>query len=61
MAGYVIGSKKHYEFLKGRLIDISDKLKTAKKYNLGDKSKLFIEEVNVMDQMLKYFPDGQPK
>lgn len=61
MVGYVKGSKAHYKFLKGRLIDISDKLKTAKKYNLGDKSKLFIEEVNVMDQMMRYFPNGQPK
>ena len=61
MAGYVIGSKAHYEFLKGRLIEVSDKLKTAKKYNLGDKSKLFREEVDIMDQMLKYFPNGLSK
>ena len=61
MAGYVIGSKAHYEFLKGQLIEISDKLKTAKKYNLGDKSKLFREEVDVMNQMLKYFPNGLSK
>lgn len=61
MAGYVIGSKKHYEFLKGRLIEVSDKLKTAKKYDLLDKSKLFHEEVDIMDQMLKYFPNGLTK
>lgn len=61
MAGYVKGSIAHYRFLKGRLIEVSDKLKTAKKYNLGDKSKLFIEEVNLMDQLMKYFPHGQPK
>ena len=61
MVGYVKGSNTHYKFLKGRLIEVSDKLKTAKKYNLGDKSKLFIEEVKLMDQMMKYFPNGQPK
>lgn len=61
MAGYVIGSNAHYKFLKGRLIEVSEKLKSAKKYNLGDKSKLFIEEVNLMDQLMKYFPNGQPK
>lgn len=61
MAGYVIGSKAHYKFLKGRLIEVSDKLKACKKYNLGDKSKLFREEVDIMDQMMKYFPNGQPK
>lgn len=61
MAGYVIGSKAHYRFLKSRLIEISEKLKTAKNYNLECKSKLFLEEVDVMDQLMKYFPNGQPK
>lgn len=61
MVGFVIGSKAHYEFLKGRLIEISNKLKTAKKLNLSEKSELFFEELDIMDQILEYFPNGEPE
>lgn len=60
MAGYVIGSKAHYAFLKERLIDISTILGS---FDLSDKEKkeLFVKQVEFMNHMEKYFPNGQPK
>ena len=60
MAGYVIGSKAHYEFLKEKLIDISTILSA---FNLSEEEKkgLFVKQVEFMNQMEKYFPNGQPK
>ena len=40
MAGYVIGSKAHYEFLKEKLIDISTILKSFE-LNGEEKKGLF--------------------
>jgi len=60
MAGYVIGSKAHYDFLKEKLIDISTILGTFK-LNEEEKKSLFIKQVEFMNQMEKYFPDGQPE
>lgn len=60
MAGYVIGSKAHYDFLKEKLIDIGAILGA---FNLSEEEKkeLFVKQVQFMDQMEKYFPNGQPK
>ena len=60
MAGYVIGSKAHYEFLKEKLIDIGTIL-TA--FNLSEEEKkgLFVKQVEFMNHIEKYFPNGQPK
>lgn len=60
MAGYVIGSKAHYEFLKEKLIDVSTILQS---FNLSDKEKkeLFVKQVDFMNQIEKYFPNGQPE
>ena len=60
MAGYVIGSKAHYEFLKEKLIDISTILGT---FDLSEKEKkeLFVKQVEFMNHIEKYFPNGQPK
>ena len=60
MAGYVIGSKAHYDFLKEKLIGISTILGTFK-LNEEEKKNLFIKQVEFMNQMEKYFPNGQPK
>ena len=60
MAGYVIGSKAHYEFLKEKLIDISTILKSFE-LNGEEKKELFVKQVQFMNQMEKYFPNGQPK
>lgn len=60
MAGYVIGSKAHYEFLKEKLIDISTILRSFE-LNDDEKTELFAKQVNFMNQMEKYFPNGQPK
>ena len=40
MAGYVIGSKAHYEFLKEKLIDISTILRSFE-LNDDEKTELF--------------------
>lgn len=60
MAGYVIGSKAHYKFLKEKLIDIGTILVA---FNLSEEEKkgLFVKQVEFMNQMEKYFPNGQPK
>lgn len=60
MAGYVVGSKAHYDFLKEKLIDIGAILRA---FNLSEEEKkaLFAKQVQFMDQMEKYFPNGQPK
>ena len=60
MAGYVIGSKAHYEFLKEKLIDISTIPKSFE-LNEEEKKELFVKQVQFMNQMEKYFPNGQPK
>ena len=60
MAGYVIGSKAHYEFLKEKLIDISTILKSFE-LNEEEKKGLFVKQVQFMNQMEKYFSNGQPK
>lgn len=60
MAGYVIGSKAHYEFLKGKLIDISTILGSFK-LSEEEKKDLFVKQVEFMNHMEKYFPNGQPK
>ena len=58
MAGYVIGSKAHYKFLKEKLIDISVILKS---FDLSreEKNELFVKQVDFMNQLEKYFPDGE--
>ena len=60
MAGYVVGSKAHYEFLKEKLIDISTILAA---FNLSEEEKkeLFVKQVQFMNHMEKYFPNGEPK
>ena len=60
MAGYVIGSKAHYEFLKEKLIDISVIFKS---FELNDEEKkgLYNKQVEFMNQMEKYFPNGEPE
>lgn len=60
MAGYVIGSKAHYEFLKEKLIDISTILRSFE-LNDDEKTELFANQMNFMNQMEKYFHNGQPK
>lgn len=60
MAGYVIGSKAHYKFLKEKLIDISTILKSFE-LNEEEKKELFVKQAQFMNQMEEYFPDGQPK
>lgn len=60
MAGYVIGSKAHYEFLKEKLIDISTILGSFK-LSEEEKKDLFVKQVEFMNHMEKYFPNGQPK
>ena len=60
MAGYVIGSKAHHDFLRENLINISTILKS---FELDEKEKkeLFVKQATFMNQMEKYFPNGQPK
>lgn len=60
MAGYVKGSKAHYEFLKEKLIDISTFLAA---FNLSEEERkdLFIKQTQFMNQMEEYFPNGEPK
>ena len=60
MAGYVIGSKAHYEFLKEKLIDVSTILAS---FNLNDEERkeLYTKQVQFMDHLEKYFPNGQPE
>jgi len=60
MAGYVKGSKAHYEFLKEKLLDISTILGTFK-LNEDEKKELFVKQVQFMNQLEKYFPNGEPK
>lgn len=60
MAGYAIGSKAHYEFLKEKLIGISTILRSFE-LNDDEKTEMFAKQVNFMNQMEKYFPNGQPK
>ena len=60
MAGYVIGSKAHYEFLKEKLIDISTILQSFE-LNEEEKKELFVKQVQFMNHMEKYFPNVQPK
>lgn len=60
MAGYVIGSKAHYEFLKEKLIDISTILGSFE-LSEEEKKELFVKQVEFMNHMEKYFPNGQPK
>lgn len=60
MAGYVIGSKAHYWFLKEKLIDIGTILKSFE-LNEEEKKALFIKQVQFMNQMEKDFPNGEPK
>lgn len=60
MAGYVIGSKSHYEFLKEKLIDISTILESFE-LSEDEKKELFVKQVEFMNQLEKYFPNGQPK
>lgn len=60
MAGYIIGSKSHYEFLKEKLIDISTILESFE-LSEDEKKELFVKQVEFMNQLEKYFPNGQPK
>ena len=60
MAGYVIGSKAHYKFLKEKLIDISTILGSFE-LNEEEKKGLFAKQVEFMNQLEKHFPNGQPK
>ena len=60
MAGYVKGSKAHYEFLKEKLIDTSTIL-AAFNLNEEERKGLYIRQVEFMEQMEKYFPNGEPK
>lgn len=60
MAGYVIGSKAHYESLKEKLIDISTILQSFE-LNEDEKKELFAKQVQFMNHMEKYFPNGHPK
>lgn len=60
MAGYVIGSKAHYEFLKEKLIDISTILESFE-LNEEEKKDLFVKQVEFINQLEKYFPNGQPE
>lgn len=60
MAGYVIGSKAHYAFLKEKLIDISTILESFE-LNEEEKKDLFVKQVEFMNQLEKYFPNGQPE
>ena len=60
MAGYIIGSKAHYEFLKEKLIDISTILES---FELSDdeKKELFVKQVEFMNQLDEHFPNGEPE
>ena len=60
MAGYVRGSKAHYKFLKEKLIDISTIFES---FGLSEEEKkeLFVKQVDFMNQLEKYFPNGEPK
>lgn len=60
MAGYVIGSMAHYKFLKGRLIDISNKLKSSD-LDFEERVILMVNQCDIVDRLEKYFPDGKPK
>lgn len=60
MAGYVKGSKNHHQMLVWNLLDISEKLKSSD-VSQEVKDKLFVEQMKITDQMMKYFPNGQPK
>lgn len=60
MAGYVIGSKAHYEFLKEKLIDISTIFESFE-LSEEEKKELFVKQVQFMNQLEKYFPNGQPR
>lgn len=60
MAGYVKGSKAHYEFLINLLIDISGELKSTD-VSLEEKTKLYLKQVKIMEHLDQYFPDGEPK
>lgn len=60
MAGFVKGSKAHYRFLKARLLDVSDKLKSSD-ISQEVKDKLFVKQVELMEQLTEYFQDGEPK
>lgn len=60
MAGYVAGSKNHYNILIWNLLDISEKLKSSD-VSQEEKDKLFVKQMKIADLMMRYFPDGQPK
>ena len=60
MAGYVKGSKNHYNIMIWNLLDISEKLKSPETPQ-EVKDELFIKQMKIADLMMKYFPDGQPK
>ena len=60
MAGYVRGSKAHYKFLKVKLIDISTILESFE-LREEEKKELFVKQVDFMNQLEKYFPNGEPK
>lgn len=60
MAGYVIGSKAHYEFLKERLLDISTILMSFE-LNEEEERELRVKRAEFINHMEKYFPNGQPK
>ena len=60
MAGYVRGSKAHYKFLIRVMLDISEKLKSSD-VTQEEKGKLFIKQSEFMNQLEKYFPNGEPK
>ena len=60
MAGYVIGSKAHYKFLKEKLIDISTIFESFE-LSEEEKKELFVKQVDFMNQLEKYFPNGEPK
>ena len=60
MAGYVIGSMAHYKFLKGRLIDISNKLKSSE-IDFEERVTLMHNQCEIVDKLEQYFPDGKPK
>lgn len=60
MAGYIIGSKSHYKFLIALLMDISDKLKSSK-FTEKEKEKLYANQASIMNELMEYFEDGEPK
>lgn len=60
MAGYVRGSKAHYKFLKEKLIDISTILESFE-LSEEEKKELFVKQVDFMNRLEKYFPNGEPK